>query len=128
MGMLVINGAQLQCTFGAAPSVFSPTPGSMVKASKMDVGTIMDNVPMMNIKPFGMCNSTTNPSVISATAAAQGVHTPMPCIPVTASPWTPGSPTVMVGKKPALTDSCKLMCNWGGQISILPGPPTAKAP
>lgn len=128
MGMLVINGAQLQCTFGAAPSVFAPTPGSMVKASKMDAGTIMDNVPMMNIKPFGVCSSMSNPQVASATAAAQGVLTPMPCVPVTSAPWAPGSPTVMVGKKPALTDSCKLLCNWGGQISILPGPPTAKAP
>jgi hypothetical protein len=128
MGMLVINGAQLQCTLGAAPSVFSPTPGKMVKANKMDVGNIMDFAPMTNIKPFGMCNSTTNPQVIVATAAAQRVHTPMPCVPVTSAPWTPGSPTVMVGKQPALTDSCKLLCNWGGQISILPGTPTAKAP
>ena len=126
--MLVTNGAQLQCSFGVAPSVFSPTPGKMVKANKMDVGNIMDFAPMTNIKPFGMCNSTTNPQVIAATAAAQGVHTPMPCVPATSSPWTPGSPTVMVGKQPALTDSCKLLCNWGGQISILPGTPTAKAP
>jgi len=128
MGMLVTNGAKLQCTFRAAPSVFAPTPTKMVKANKKDVGNIMDFAPMMNIKPFGMCSSMSNPQVSSVTAAAQGVLTTMPCVTVTTSLWTPGSPTVMVGKQPALTDSCKLICNWGGQISILSGPPTAKAP
>jgi len=128
MAMLVTVGAQLMCTFGAAPSVFSVTPPNQVMGSKKSVGTIMDNIPMKNIMPFGVCSSLSNPTVASATSAALGVLTPMPCVPVTPGPWAPGSPTVLIGKKPALTDTCKLMCTWGGQISILPGPPTAKVP
>lgn len=128
MAMLVTAGTQLMCTFGAAPSVFAVVPADNVMAGKKPVGTIMDNKPMTNIMPFGMCSSPSNPTVASATAAALGVLTPMPCVPATVAPWVPGSPTVLVGKKPALTDSCKLMCNWGGQISVMPGPLTAKVP
>jgi hypothetical protein len=128
MAMLVTTGAQLQCTFGVAPSALVVIPQNRVMSGNKPVGTIMDNKPMMNIMPFGMCNTLTNPSVASATSAAMGVLTPMPCIPVIAAPWVPGSPTVMIGRMPALTDACKLMCNWGGQISVLPGPPTAKVP
>jgi hypothetical protein len=80
--------------------------------------TIMDNAPMVNILPFGMCNSPANPMVAAATAAALGVLTPMPCIPVTAAPWAPGSPTVLIGNMPALNNSSKLLCNWGGAIQI----------
>jgi len=128
MAMLVTAGAQLQCSFGAAPSILVVGPENRVMASKKPVGTIMDNVPMKNIMPFGMCSSLSNPTVASATTAALGVLTPMPCVPVIAAPWAPGSPTALVGNKPALTDTCKLMCNWAGQISVIPGPPTAKVP
>ena len=37
----------------------------------------------------------------AATAAALGVLTPMPCIPVTAAPWMPGVPQVLIGNMPA---------------------------
>ncbi len=57
--------------------------------------------------------------VAAATAAALGVLTPMPCIPVTAAPWIPGSPTVMIANMPAVNNSCKLMCNWGGVIQVV---------
>lgn len=128
MAMLVTAGAQLTCTFGAAPSALVITPQNKVMAGNKPVGTIMDNKPMVNIMPFGVCNSMSNPTVAAATSAAMGVLTPQPCVPVTPSPWTPGSPTVKVGNIPALTDSCKLVCNWGGQIAVMPGPPTAKVP
>ena len=126
--MLVTVGTQLTCTFGAAPSALTITPQNKVMAGNKPVGTIMDNKPMVNIIPFGVCNSLSNPTVAAATSAAMGVLTPQPCVPVTPSPWTPGSPTVKVGNMPALTDTCKLMCNWGGQITVMPGPPTAKVP
>jgi hypothetical protein len=95
----------------------------------MPIANIMDNKPMVNILPFGMCNSPANPMVAAATAAALGVLTPMPCIPVTAAPWVPGSPTVLVGNMPALNNSSKCMCNWGGVISVaFPGQVTIQAP
>jgi Domain of unknown function (DUF4280) len=41
----------------------------------------------------------------------------------------PGSPTVMVGTAPALNNSSKCMCNWGGVIQILvPGQFTVMVP
>ncbi len=117
MGMLVCGGANIQCAFGAAPSVLNVLPQAKVM-NVMAAATIMDNKPIVNIPPFGMCTSLSNPMVAAATAAALGVLTPMPCIPVTTAPWAPGSPTVMIGGNPALNNSSKLMCAYGGVISI----------
>lgn len=107
----------LKCSFGTAPSSMTVLPVNMVTTST-PIANIMDNVPMLNVMPFVMCTSMANPTVASATAAALGVLTPMPCIPVTTAPWTPGSPTVLVANQPALNDSSKLMCTWGGIIEI----------
>jgi hypothetical protein len=65
-----------------------------------------------------MCTSLANPTVASATAAALGVLTPMPCVPQTMTPWAPGSPNVIIGSYPALNNSSKLNCAYGGIISI----------
>lgn len=119
MPKLVVQGALMQCTMGVAPSTLSVIPmGTPVQGANMMAATIMDNKPMANIAPFGMCQSLANPTVASATAAALGTLTPMPCIPVTAAPWAPGATKVMINNKPALHDGCKLMCNWAGTISI----------
>lgn len=117
MGFCVCGGAMLCCSFGAAASMLTVLPKNKV-ISSMPLANIMDNVPMVNIAPFGMCSSLANPTVASATAAALGVLTPMPCVPVTTAPWTPGSPTVLIGNLPALNHSSKLMCAWGGLIQI----------
>jgi len=73
---------------------------------------------MVNIMPFGMCSSPSNPVVASATAAALGVLTPMPCIPNTTTPWSPGAPTMMLANQPALDDTSILNCMWGGVIKV----------
>jgi len=117
MGNQVCMGAMLKCSFGMAPSSLTVLPLAKVMA-QMPAATIMDNIPMLNIMPFAMCQSIANPTVAAATAAALGVLTPMPCIPVTPAPWVPGSPTVMIGNKPSLNNSSKLMCTWGGVIEI----------
>ncbi len=117
MGFVVCGGAMCSCSFGVAPSSFVVTPENKT-VSSMPLATIMDNVPMKNIMPFGMCSSMANPQVAAATAAAMGVLTPMPCIPVITAPWTPGSPTVVIAGKPVLNQSSKLVCNWGGVIQI----------
>jgi hypothetical protein len=117
MSLAVCGGALLQCTFGLAPSVLNVLPVNKTLTS-MPLANIMDNKPMMNIAPFGMCNSIANPTVAVATAAALGVLTPMPCVPLTPAPWAPGSPTILIANFPALTDACKCFCNWGGVISI----------
>lgn len=118
MGQLVVSGAMIQCSFGMAPASLMVLPTNCVMAGGMPAANIMDYIPMVNILPFGMCQSPANPTVIAATAAAMGVLTPMPCIPVTAAPWVPGVPTVMLAKMPALNNSCKCMCSWGGVISV----------
>ncbi|MDF2721057.1 MAG: hypothetical protein K0Q59_732 [Paenibacillus sp.] len=118
----------LQCSFGVAPSSLMVLPANRVMTS-MPIANIMDNKPMANIMPFGMCQSMANPTVASATAAAFGVLTPMPCVPVTAAPWAPGSPTVLVANMPALNNTSKCMCNWGGVIQVVqPGQMTIMVP
>ena len=114
----VCHGAMLKCAMGMAPSSLVVLPMNMQMTSNVPAANIMDHIPMVNIMPFGMCQSLANPMVAAATAAALGVLTPMPCIPVTPSPWVPGSPTVMLANQPALNKSSMLMCNWAGQISI----------
>ena len=118
MGVQVVMGAMMQCSFGVAPSTLMVPPINRVLATT-PAANIMDNKPMMNILPFGMCQSLANPTVAAATAAALGVLTPMPCIPVTAAPWVPGCPKVLIGNMPALTNDSKCMCNWGGVIQIV---------
>jgi Domain of unknown function (DUF4280) len=118
MGLQVIMGAMLQCSFGVAPSSLVVLPANKVM-SGTPAANIMDNKPNVNIPPFGMCSSPANPMVAAATAAALGVLTPMPCVPVTAAPWAPGSTKVTIGKMPAVDSTCKLMCNWGGVIQVV---------
>lgn len=108
----------MTCTFGAAPSTLVVLPMNKVLAEGPPAANIMDHVPMVNILPFGMCNSMANPMVMAATAAALGALTPMPCIPMTSAPWVPGAPTVLIGNMPALDNVSKCLCNWGGAIAF----------
>jgi hypothetical protein len=129
MPQQVCMGAQLQCSFGAAPSNLVVLPLNRVMTSNMPAANIMDNKPMVNILPFGTCMSLANPTVAAATSAAMGVLTPMPCIPMTTAPWAPGVPTVLIGNQPAVDNMCKLMCNWGGVIQVVnPGQTTHQIP
>ena len=118
MGSLACTGATLMCSMGVAPSSLLVLPTNRVVGTT-PIANIMDNKPFVNILPFGMCTSLANPTVASATAAALGVLTPMPCVPQTPAPWAPGAPKVLIGNMPALDQSSKLMCMWGGVISIL---------
>ena len=93
MGNFVTQGAVLQCSFGLSPCTLVITVPSRPKC--------------------------TNPAVSSATSAAMGVLTPMPCVPVISAPWSPGSSQVKVGGIPALTDNSKCMCSYMGNISIV---------
>ncbi len=108
----------MTCSFGAAPSSLAVLPVNRCQCGA-PAANIMSNVPMVNIPPFGMCTSMANPAVSAATAAAYGVLTPQPCTPVTAGPWAPGSPTVMVAGQPALNNTSKLMCSYAGVIQIV---------
>jgi hypothetical protein len=119
MPMQVVNGAQLMCTMGVAPSVFAVLPVNCVMCNSVPAANIMDFVPMENIMPFGMCISPANPQVAAATAAALGVLTPQPCIPNTVAPWAPGAATVMIANMPALDNTSMCNCLWAGVISVV---------
>jgi hypothetical protein len=118
MPLHVCNGATLQCTFGLAPSTLVVLPINRVLTSNQPAANINDHIPMVNIMPFGMCTSLANPTVAAATAAAMGVLTPMPCIPVTPSPWVAGAPTVPLANIPSLDNISTLNCIWAGVITI----------
>lgn len=107
----------MQCSFGAAPSSLVVLPTNRVLTQTPDA-TIMDHIPIVNVPPFGMCSSLSNPTVASATAAALGVLTPMPCVPVLPAPWVVGAPTVLIANIPALDNQSKLMCAWAGVIQF----------
>ena len=117
MPKLVVAGAQMACSFGAAPGTLVVLPANGVTATT-PAATIMDMVPMTNIPTFGMCITQSNPAVAAATSAALGVPTPAPCVPNTTAPWAPGSLSTKINNMPALNDTCTCNCMWGGVISI----------
>jgi hypothetical protein len=123
MSKAVGNNAILKCSMGLAPGKLTVLPTSQINVENQPMATIFDNIPNTNIMPFGMCQSIANPAVAAATSAAMGVLTPQPCTPVTPAPWVVGSPTVILGGKPALNKDAKCMCVFAGIIEITnPGP------
>lgn len=117
MAKFVTMGAQLKCSFGMTPAPLNVVIPLRPTIQGKLMANIMDFIPMVNIPSFGMCRSQANPTVASATAAAMGVLTPMPCVPVITSPWSPGA-SEKVSFQPALMDNAKCLCTWGGQIEI----------
>lgn len=121
MPFVVTGTAMLQCSFGSAPMPLTVLPKQQAQVLLPMAGTL-DGNPIANVPPFVTCSCLGNPQVASATAAALGVLTPMPCVPALPAPWLPGQPNVLVGGAPALTNDCKIMCAYGGVIQIaMPG-------
>lgn len=124
----VVQTATCTCSFGAAPAVLTVTSQQTVSICKMPAATIQDGAALSNVPTFGMCSNPANPTVASATAAAMGVLTPMPCVPATVA-WAPGCPTVTVCKRPLLNSTSKLICSYGGVIQVTVTPAmTVKVP
>ncbi|MBK7402455.1 MAG: DUF4280 domain-containing protein [Myxococcales bacterium] len=118
MPKLVVLGATLECSMGTAPAKLNVLPADMIDATDVPAASIQAHVPNTNVPPFAMCRSPSNPQVAAATAAASGVLTPQPCLPVLAAPWSPGAKHVTVAGQPALTADSQCACNWAGQIRI----------
>jgi Domain of unknown function (DUF4280) len=117
MPPFVTSGTILSCTMGLSPAALA-APDPLVAATT-PVATVADTIPTANIPTFGMCMSLGNPEVATATAAAQGVLTPQPCVPATGPPWTPGSLTVQAGGLPCVTATSVCQCAFGGTISVV---------
>ena len=119
MPIQVCATATIKCTFGVAPGVLNVLPVNRVLTSNMPAANIMDHKPFLNIPPFGMCLTLSNPAVAAATSAALGVFTPAPCVPVTSFPWVPGAIQTHIANFPALNNTCTANCMWGGVITVL---------
>lgn len=118
MAQPVVMGDNLMCSFGMAPAPITVLPANRVLAEGKPMANVMDNKPFLNIMPFGVCMSLSNPATAALTAAALGVLTPGPCTPMTPAPWLPGAATVTVGNMPALNSTSKCNCVYGGIISV----------
>lgn len=118
MGNIVVTGALVQCSFGTVPATLAATTQAKLMIGGKPAATIQDMSPIVNIPSCGMCSSMANPTVASATAAALGVLTPMPCVPSTAGTWTPTQFKVTAGGKPCLINDSTVMCAYGGCITI----------
>lgn len=111
MPCLVKTGATCTCMFGKAPLPLISSQQN-VSAGNVPALTIMD-IPKGT---FGMCNSPSNPATKNPTGSG-------PCAPAFLPPmWLPGAPKVLIGGKPALTDSSTLTCALGAPncITIMP--------
>ncbi len=121
MALPVVSGASIQCTMGMSPGQLMVTSQLKVLTGGKPLATIQDAAPITNVGPCGMCTSMANPTVASATAAAMGVLTPMPCVPAPMGIWTCGK-APLVGGVPALLNDGMLTCSYGGSIKIvMPG-------
>lgn len=118
MPKLVVHGASIACSCGTSPSSLTVLPTEQSNGNDQPAATVMDFAPQVNVMPFGMCTTQANPQVASATAAAQGVLTPMPCVPLTTAPWSPGATVVTINGKAALTSDSTASCAWSGSISV----------
>jgi len=112
----VVDGAMLLCSFGLAPTSLIVLPMDQVMVEGRPAANITCSE-IVNVPTFGMCTSLANPEVATATAAALGVLTPMPCVPVL-SPWVPVS-TTLIGGSPALVAGSTCLCAYGGAIQIM---------
>ena len=112
MPMHVVNGATLVCTLGSMPSNLVVLPVHREQIENQNAANIMDNIPMVNICPFGAC------------ATLQG-----PCVPATPAPWSPGALTVPLDNQPALDNISTLQCMVGGTITVMdPGQKSVQIP
>lgn len=126
MPQFLTASAMLECSMGAAPTPFAADPlPAAPKENGLTAATIVQIVPGKNITPFGLCRSMANPTVASATAAAQGALTPMPCTPTIVAPWAPPSACVKHMGVPLATAGSVCACAFGGMVKVsqaMPGP------
>lgn len=115
----VCSGAMMRCTMGTSPAKLTVLPVRTVNLTGPPMANISDHKSMVNLAPFGLCRSLGFPATASATAAAHGHLTPMPCMHNTPAPWMGGKMDYLIKGQPALLKSCKCQCMWGGTISLV---------
>lgn len=114
----VVAGAILSCSSGDKPNRLKMPFSHGVYIHNKAQMNIKDHIPNENIFPFGKCYSRQNPTVAAATAANNGVLTPMPCTPMTTIPWIMGKNDKLIEGHPALLSKSQLSCLYCGTIKI----------
>lgn len=114
----VVVGATLSCSQGDQTSKLTMPASHGVFVKEKAQMNVMDYKPMVNIQPFGLCQTTANPAVAAATAANFGILTPMPCTPVVTMPWINGKDDQLIENFPALTNQSINMCLYSGTIKV----------
>lgn len=109
----------MRCTMGTCQAKLTVLPSRTVFLTGQPMANISDHLTMVNLAPFGLCRSLGFPATASATAAALGTLTPMPCMHNTPTPWMGGKNDYLVKGQPALLKSCTCPCMWGGTISLV---------
>ena len=104
---------------GTSQAKLTVLPDRTVNLTGKPMANISDHKTMVNLGAFGLCRSMGFPATASATAAAMGTLTPMPCMHNTPFPWLGGKMDYLIKGQPALLKSCKCQCMWGGTISIV---------
>lgn len=125
MGSPVRAGAVMTCSFGMAPSVLDVEPISGVIVST-PAATIADMVPTtLDVAPSAMCSRAVRdvhergePGGHRRDGRRPRRAHPAAMVPVRIAPSAPGSPTVLYGGIPALTDDAICECMWGGVATI----------
>lgn len=117
----------MKCSMGTNLAKLTVLPSRTVFLTGQPMANISDHQTMVNLAPFGLCRSLGFPATASATAAALGTLTPMPCMHNTPFPWMGGKMDYLVKGQPALLRSSTCQCLWGGTISIVDDGQTAPA-
>lgn len=115
----VCSGAVLRCTCGTSQAKLTVLPTRTVFLTGQPMANISDHLSFVNLGAFGRCRSLGFPATASATAAAHGKLTPMPCMHNTPFPWMGGKNDYIIKGDPALLKSSTCQCLWGGTISIV---------
>ena len=115
----VCSGATMKCTMGTSQARLTVLPIRMTYLTGQPMANISDHTSFVNLGAFGRCRSLGFPATASATAAAHGKLTPMPCVHNTPFPWMGGKNDYLVQNQPALLKSSKCQCMWGGTISLV---------
>lgn len=118
MSEFLTTGTLIECNMGVLkiPFIADDLPGAP-KENGLPVATMTQVVTGKNIASFGMCNSIANPAVVAATAAAQGVKTPAPCMPF-GTAWLPPSFTAKYLGLPLARADAVCACALGGVIKV----------
>ena len=118
MQKLVTNGDLCICGNGSnpCPLIIVDTLRKMKSDGKSVAIATDTNV--ANISTFGMCNNINNPMVAAATAAAQGVLTSAPCIPVVIGTWDNTVNKILINGIAVVGENSTLNCTYGGCIKL----------